>query len=70
MKTDQRNEFLYQTLETELGGVEIYSAALKCVVNADLKKGWRKNHDFMSSLTINLRVADIRFDDKKYGNRS
>jgi bacterioferritin (cytochrome b1) len=42
MKQEQVNELLYQALETELGGVQIYSAAVKCAVNADLKEEWEK----------------------------
>lgn len=40
MKTEQRNELLYQALETELGGVQVYTTALTCVINKDLKKEW------------------------------
>jgi rubrerythrin len=42
MKQEQVNELLYQALETELGGVQVYSTALKCVVNSDLKEEWEK----------------------------
>lgn len=42
MKEEQLNELLYQALETELGGVEIYSTALECVQNDDLKEEWEK----------------------------
>ncbi len=35
-------ELLYQMLETELGGVQIYTTALECVVNDDLKREWTK----------------------------
>jgi ferritin-like metal-binding protein YciE len=35
-------DLLYQGLETELGGVEIYSTALTCVVNPELKKEWQE----------------------------
>jgi len=38
VKTEQLNELLYQALETELGGVEVYTKALTCAVNKDLKK--------------------------------
>lgn len=44
MKHDSR-ELLYQWLETELGGVQIYQTALKCVVNEDLKKEWQEYHE-------------------------
>lgn len=39
---DQLNELLYQALETELGGVQVYENAIKCAVNEDLKKEWTK----------------------------
>jgi rubrerythrin len=42
MKEEQLNELLYQALETELGGVQIYTTALRCVVNEDLKEEWEK----------------------------
>jgi rubrerythrin len=35
-------DLLYQALETEKGGVQIYSTALKCVVNEELKAEWTK----------------------------
>src|SRR4051812_45778795 len=40
--TKTTETLLYQLLETELGGVEIYETALRCVVNEDLKKEWQK----------------------------
>jgi rubrerythrin len=39
---EQINELLYQMLETELGGVQIYTTALQCVVNDDLEEEWTK----------------------------
>lgn len=39
---EQTKELLYQMLETEMGGVEIYTTALECVVNDDLKDEWKK----------------------------
>lgn len=42
MKKEQLNELLYQALETELGGVQVYTTALKCVVNEELKEEWEK----------------------------
>lgn len=39
---DQVKELLYQMLETELGGVQVYTTALDCVVNEDLEQEWRK----------------------------
>lgn len=42
MKKDQLIELLYQALETEAGGVEVYQTAVRCAINADLKKEWEK----------------------------
>jgi hypothetical protein len=42
MKRDQLNELVYQMLETEMGGVEIYRTAVRCATNDDLKKEWKK----------------------------
>jgi ferritin-like metal-binding protein YciE len=42
MKQDQLHELLYQALETELGGVEVYTTAVRCAVNKDLKEEWEK----------------------------
>ena len=42
MKNEQRDELLYQALETEMGGVQIYTAAVECAVNEELKEEWEK----------------------------
>ena len=42
MKDEQVRELLYQMLETELGGVQIYTTALRCVENEDLKEEWEE----------------------------
>ena len=42
MNTDQLHELLYQALETEQGGILVYQNALRCVINADLKKEWEE----------------------------
>ncbi len=39
---DHVKELLYQMLETELGGVQVYTIALECVVNEDLEEEWTK----------------------------
>jgi rubrerythrin len=50
MKDEQVRELLYQALETEVGGVQVYETALRCVENEDLKQEWEeyleqtKNH--------------------------
>ena len=38
MKNDHLHELLYQALETELGGVQVYTTALRCVQNKELKE--------------------------------
>lgn len=40
MKRDKLEELLLQTLEHERGGVEVYTKALECVQNEDLKQEW------------------------------
>ena len=42
MKDEQVRELLYQMLETELGGVQVYTAALRCAENEDLKEEWEE----------------------------
>ncbi|WP_440224505.1 hypothetical protein ACQQ2N_04610 [Dokdonella sp. MW10] len=38
--TDQVHELLYQAIETERGGIKIYTAAIQAAVNEDLRKEW------------------------------
>lgn len=33
-------DLLYQALETEAGGIQVYETALRCVVNEDLRHEW------------------------------
>jgi rubrerythrin len=42
MKKEQWKELLYQALETETGGIQIYETAVSCAVNDDLKEEWEK----------------------------
>ena len=42
MKDEQVRELLYQALETEIGGVDVYATALRCVENDELKDEWDK----------------------------
>lgn len=42
MKDEQVRELLYQALETEIGGVQVYTTALRCAENDDLKEEWEK----------------------------
>jgi hypothetical protein len=45
MKMKQVEELILQSLEHELGGVKVYTAALECAVNEELKEEWRKYLD-------------------------
>lgn len=38
----QLHELLYQALETEIGGAQIYEMAIECAVNDDLRKEWQE----------------------------
>jgi ferritin-like metal-binding protein YciE len=42
---EQIMDLLYQALETELGGEQVYEAALRCAQNEDLKEEWQKYLD-------------------------
>ena len=42
MNEEQMQELLYQALQTEMGGVEVYRTALRCVVNEELKEEWEE----------------------------
>lgn len=54
MKKEQLHELLYQALETELGGVQVYTTALKCAVNDDLKKEWE---EYLGQTENHVRVV-------------
>ncbi|TMS58812.1 hypothetical protein MW7_008920 [Imbroritus primus] len=40
--TAQIHELLYQALETEAGGMQIYETAIECALNDDLRKEWQE----------------------------
>jgi hypothetical protein len=42
MKVEQLNELLYQALETEMGGLQVYTTAIRCAVNEELKEEWQE----------------------------
>ena len=62
MKAEQLNELIYQALETELGGVEIYTTALRCVENDDLKEEWTKYLDQTTNHVQIVRGVMQTFD--------
>jgi hypothetical protein len=45
MNHEQVEELLLQSLEHEMGGVEVYTTAIQCAVNPTLKKEWTKYLD-------------------------
>ena len=53
MNKEQLHELLYQGLETERGGVAVYTTALKCVVNEDLRKEWQ---EYLEQTTRHERI--------------
>lgn len=63
MKNEQLNHLLYEALETEIGGVQVYETALGCAVNEDLKEEWheyltqtRKHEQIVRELLNKLRL--------------
>jgi len=42
MKKEQVNQLLYEALETEMGGVQVYETAIQCASNSELKKEWQE----------------------------
>lgn len=62
MDTTQLNELLYQALETERGGVQIYTHAVQCAVNEDLKKEWE---EYLEQTKHHVQVVQGVFD--KFG---
>ena len=45
MNTEQLHELLFQGLETERGGIQVYTTALECVINDDLRTEWEEYLD-------------------------
>jgi rubrerythrin len=45
MNESRFSELLAQSLEHEIGGVQVYEAALECVINDELRKEWQKYLD-------------------------
>ena len=42
MNNKEIQELLYQALETEMGGQQVYEAAIQCAANPELKEEWEK----------------------------
>ena len=56
----QVEELLYQALETEMGGVEIYRMALLCARNEELKEEWTK---YLAQTEGHVQVVRGLFDE-------
>ena len=73
MKDQQVRELLYQSLETELGGVEVYTTAIRCAQNEDLKEEWEKyleqtkNH--VTIMQDVLTKLDLDIDEETPGRK-
>jgi rubrerythrin len=55
MKKEELHELLYQALETEQGGVEVYTTALRCVVNEELKTEWE---EYLEQTQNHVRIVE------------
>jgi hypothetical protein len=53
MERVQVEELVYQALETEIGGVQVYTTALKCVQNEDLREEWE---EYLEQTTRHVEV--------------
>ena len=66
-------DLLYQALETEKGGVQVYSTALRCAVNSDLREEWNKYLDQTKShvqvLSEILKALDLDPDVETPGRK-
>ncbi len=54
LNTSPVTELLYQALETEKGGVQIYTTALRCATNKDLKEEWSK---YLEQTKVHVQVV-------------
>ena len=63
MDTKQFGELILQSLEHELGGMQVYETALKCVVNDELREEWEKyleeTRSHVEALTTVCRSLEI-----------
>ena len=59
MNKEQIAELMYQALETEQGGVQIYETAVRCAVNEDLKEEWEK---YLEQTEHHVEIVEGLFD--------
>lgn len=58
--TEGIHDLLYQALETEMGGIEVYTAALSCATNADLAEEWQ---GYLEETTTHRQVLLTVFEE-------
>jgi rubrerythrin len=55
MNREELKELLYQALETEHGGVQVYQTALRCAVNEKLKEEWQ---EYLQQTQNHVRIVE------------
>lgn len=55
MNNERVHELLYQALETELGGVQIYRTAIRCATNDELREEWEK---YLAETEEHVRIVE------------
>jgi len=60
VKQAQVEELLYQALETEIGGVEVYRKAIECAVDDGLREEWQK---YLEETENHVRIMSQVFKD-------
>jgi rubrerythrin len=55
MNREELKELLYQALETEHGGVQVYQTALRCAVNEKLAEEWQ---EYLQQTQNHVRIVE------------
>jgi hypothetical protein len=58
--TEILHDLLYQALETEMGGINVYNAAISCAANEDLAKEWK---GYLEETTTHRQVLLTVFEE-------
>jgi rubrerythrin len=58
MEDEEIRDLLAQALKTELGGVQVYTTALRCAVNEDLK---RECEEYLEQTQNHVRIVEEVF---------
>jgi hypothetical protein len=59
VKNEQLNQLLYEALETELGGVQVYETAIRCAVNDDLQEEWK---EYLEQTQKHVEIVEDLFE--------